>query len=160
MKDPTLDAQIKERFGDLLIAAKNGEYDEYARQNAQQALNTVIVLDQFSRNVYRDTEKMYDADMKALEITDYAIEHGFDKELEASKVRFLYMPYMHCEDLEIQERGVTIFTEKTDENTAQFAISHRDIVKRFGRFPHRNCILGRECTAEEVEFLKTEGSSF
>ena len=160
MKDLALDQLIKERYGSLLMATQRGEFDEYSRGSAQGALSTVIVLDQFTRNIFRDTPQMYDSDPKAIEVMSHALDQGFDRELDANQVRFLLMPLMHSEAISDQERGVQLFAEKTDEQTARFMVMHRDIVKKYGRFPHRNGLLGRESTPDEIEFLKTEGSSF
>jgi uncharacterized protein (DUF924 family) len=158
-KDAVLDEEIKRRFGNLLTAVEIGEYDQFASESALGALSTIVVLDQFSRNVYRNTPNAFANDHKALEITLNALIRGYDKELESNQTPFLLMPLMHSEDIEMQEKSVQQFHEISDK-FGRFAISHRDIVKQFGRFPHRNEILGRISTQEEIDFLKTEGSSF
>jgi len=130
----------------------------------------VVVLDQFARNMFRDTPTMFAADALALNAAQQGVEKGFDKALRTHEAVFLYMPLMHAEDLAAQNRCIELFeqlAERSDERAAKqvrgnvdFAIRHRDIIARFGRFPHRNAILKRESTPEEIEFLKTPGSSF
>ena len=118
------------------------------------------MLDQFSRNVYRNTPKAFAQDPLALALAQEAIALGKDVELSPTQQSFLYMPFMHSESLLIHERAVELFKAPGMENNYEFEIKHKVIIDRFGRYPHRNEILGRESTAEEIEFLTQPGSSF
>ncbi len=162
-KDEGFDREVKERFGTLYERTAVGELDGW-RDDAESALALVIVLDQFPRNMFRGDGRTHAADGKALETAQYAVEHALDRELPAFQRMFLYMPFMHSENVEDQRRSVELFERLAGETDApdvrSYAVAHRDIVERFGRFPHRNEILGRTTTPEEAEFLKTEGSSF
>ena len=162
-KDPDFDARVTQQFADLYEEAASGELDGW-RDEAEGCLALVIVLDQFPRNMFRGDGRTHAADGKALETAEYAVEHALDRELPAFQRMFLYMPFMHSEEVEIQRRSVGLFERLADEpgapDVTSYAAGHRDIVERFGRFPHRNEILGRKTTPEEAEFLKTEGSSF
>jgi len=162
-KDPTFDADVTERFADLYEEAVAGGLDGW-RDDARSCLALVIVLDQFPRNMFKGDGRTHAADGVALESSKYALEHVLDRELPAFQKMFLYMPFMHSENSEDQRRSVELFGLLANEpgapDVTSYAVGHREIVERFGRFPHRNGILDRETTPEEVEFLKTEGSSF
>jgi uncharacterized protein (DUF924 family) len=149
-----LDRDIGRRFGALHRRAAAGEFDDWAR-NPRSALALVIVLDQFSRNLHRGQPETYASDEHALRIARAAIVRGFDQYLDDWQKAFLYMPFMHSERLEIQEESVRLYTAAGLDN-ARYALHHRDIVRRFGRFPHRNAILGRESTPEETEYLESD----
>ncbi len=162
-KDPTFDARVTQLFADLYGEAAAGELDGW-RDDAKSCLALVIVLDQFPRNMFRGDGRAHAADDKALETARYAVEHALDRELPAFQRMFLYMPFMHSESAENQRRSVELFgglaSEQGAPDVVSYAVAHEEIVERFGRFPHRNEILGRTTTPEEAEFLKTEGSSF
>lgn len=163
-KDPDFDARIRERFGDLHADVVAGAHEDW-RERPKSLVAYVIVLDQFSRNLFRDDPRMYANDIRATEAAEAGIAKGFDRELGAHARMFLYMPFMHCESIEKQDRCVELFEQLADEHepfagNVKYAEQHRDIVKRFGRFPHRNDILDRETTTEEEDFLKQPGSSF
>ena len=162
-KDPGFDARVTNQFADLYEEAAAGDLDDW-REDARSCLALVIVLDQFPRNMFRGDGRTHAADGVALESSKYALEHALDRELPAFQKMFLYMPFMHSENREDQRRSVELFQLLADEpgapDATSYAVGHREIVERFGRFPHRNGILDRETTPEEVEFLKTEGSSF
>jgi uncharacterized protein (DUF924 family) len=162
-KDPEFDARVTQRFLDLYEQAAEGGLDGW-REDAKSCLALVIVLDQFPRNMFRGDGRTHAADGAALEASRHAVEHALDRELPAFQRMFLYMPFMHSEEQEDQSRSVELFGLLADEpggpDVTSYARGHREIVERFGRFPHRNGILGRETTSEEAEFLKTEGSSF
>ena len=170
-KDKNLDKLIKKEFEILLKRAKSGEFEEWT-DNPEGTLAVVILLDQFSRHIYRDTVNAFSQDEMALNIVISAMLKGFDKQLIAVKKTFFYMPLMHSEDIDIQIKSVECFSElekeyiRNDETAdivkinKKYAIMHYEIIKRFGRYPHRNMVLGRESTAEEIEFLKEQGSSF
>lgn len=156
VKDPDFDVLIKQRFGDTLIAAAQCELFEW-RETAQGRLAEIIVLDQFSRNIYRDTPQAFAQDPLALALAQEAVRVGTNKELADNEVPFLYMPYMHSES-----KVVHIEAEKLFRSTGNFdfELKHKAIIDRFGRYPHRNEVLGRESTPEEIEFLLQPGSSF
>ena len=120
----------------------------------------MIVLDQFSRNIYRGTAKSFAFDARARAVAHEAIERGDEADLDDDERGFLYMPFMHSEGIEDQERCIALFEAMGAANQVKYAKAHRDIVARFGRFPHRNGILGRASTEEEQEFLKQPGSGF
>jgi uncharacterized protein (DUF924 family) len=156
--DPGFDAEVTSRFADLVERAKSGALDDWANE-PEGALALVILLDQMTRNIYRDSPEMFAADGKALNVAKRAIERGFDQELPKSKRRWLYMPFMHSEDLADQEQSVELFTRSDIAESVPFAVDHADIIRRFGRFPHRNAILGRQTTPEEAAFLAGGGFS-
>ncbi len=162
-KDPAFDAGVTERFAGLYEEAAAGYLDGW-RGEAESCLALVIVLDQFPRNMFRGDGRTHATDAKALETSRYAVEHALDRELPAFQRMFLYMPFMHSENADDQRRSVELFARLAEEpgapDVTTYAVGHREIVERFGRFPHRNAILGRRTTPEEAEFLKTEGSSF
>ena len=154
--DPAFDAEVLSRFAQLVERAKSGGLDHWAEE-AEGALALVILLDQMTRNIYRDSPDMFAADGKALAVAKRAIERGFDMDLSKQKRRWLYMPFMHSEDLADQERGVELFARSELSESLPFAVEHADIIRRFGRFPHRNAILGRQTTPEEEAFLAGGG---
>lgn len=158
-KDPAFDAEIRERFGELHAAILRGQW-EALRETARGALAYVIVLDQFSRNMFRGTARSFASDTQALEAARAAVERGLDRELSVSERGFLYMPFMHSEALADQDRSVALFSGLGESGSVSYAEKHRDIVLRFGRFPHRNEILGRASSPEELAFLSEPGSSF
>ena len=168
-KSAQFDAEVRDRFGPLHDAVAKRECETWL-ETARGTLAYVIVLDQFSRNMFRDTARAFETDPQALAAARHGVERGFDRELALAERGFLYMPYMHAEDRDSQARCVHLFTDfvasapeaerEKLSNNIQYAKAHQDIVDRFGRFPHRNVILGRTATADEVEFLKQPGSSF
>jgi len=135
-----------------------GELEQW-RSTPLAALALVVVLDQFSRNMFRGSPGAFAGDPAALAAAAGAIERGFDRLLSAQERTFVYMPFEHAEDLEAQRRSLALF-EALDPNDMEYARRHHEIIARFGRFPHRNAVLGRESTPEEIEFLKRSGSSF
>ncbi len=167
--DAEFDTEIERRFGATLERATAGECDEW-RETPRGTLAFVIVLDQFSRNIHRETPEMYVNDELALETALEAIDNGVEAGLEPIERQFLYMPLMHAEDRAVQQRSVELFDrlcrEAPDEqreafeNSYEFAVKHAEIVEEFGRFPHRNEILGRESTDEERAFLDEHGRGF
>jgi uncharacterized protein (DUF924 family) len=151
-----VDREIARRFGDLHRRALAGELDGWAEQ-ARGALALVILLDQFSRNLHRGSAEAYAGDDRAVRVARTAIGRRFDRVLKEWETAFLYMPFMHSERLEDQEVSVRLFTAAGLDN-ARYALHHRDLVRRFGRFPHRNAVLGRESTPEEIEYLASESA--
>jgi len=136
----------------------HGELDRW-RSTPLAALALIVVLDQFSRNMFRETPRAFVGDPAALAAAASVIERGFDRLLSAQERTFVYMPFEHSEDLAAQRRSLALF-EALDPNDMEYAKRHHEIIARFGRFPHRNAVLGRESTPEEIEFLKRPGSSF
>jgi len=168
-KDSAFDKDIKQRFGATLTQAVNGELDHWL-DTPEGTLAFIILLDQFSRNIYRNTPKAWAQDSLALTTARDAIKHGFDKKLSITERMFFYMPLMHSENLSTQDESIAQFTQLANDGDASikeaidgnlsYAHAHRDIIAKFGRYPHRNKILRRESTKEEIEFLKQPNSSF
>lgn len=158
-KSDELDRRIADMFAPLLAAAKAGELEGW-RSEPRGRLAEVIVLDQFSRNIFRDRREAFEADGMALVLAQEAIRLGADRGMNANERAFLYVPFMHSESLRIHERAVVLFSAPGLEHNLDFEHRHRAIIARFGRYPHRNAILGRASTPEEIAFLNTPGSSF
>jgi len=171
IKDKELDNLIKKKFEKHLNLAKSLEFDEI-KENPKEILAVVILLDQFSRNIYRDSLRSFAQDNIALNIVLKGIQKGLDKKMKVVERAFFYMPLMHSEDIGVQEKSVECFScleaeFKDNDDFAhlvtqnrKYAVLHYDIIQKFGRYPHRNKILGRKSTSEEMEFLKGPGSSF
>jgi len=162
-KDPAFDATIRERFGPTIAAACAGALGEWCH-DPHGALARVIVLDQFTRNAYRGTPAAFSGDARALATAEDAIAAGFDQRLCGYERWFLYMPFVHSEDRAKQDRAIALFTTLAAETGLDSALPwtkrHANVIHRFGRFPHRNAILGRTSTPEEIAFLATPGSTF
>jgi uncharacterized protein (DUF924 family) len=154
-KDPAFDRHFREAFLELHEAAARGELDDW-QATAEGALALLILLDQFPRNAFRGTARMYATDARARKIADAAIQAGHDRAIEAELRLFMYLPFAHSEDLSDQERSVRLCRALGERDVAN-AQRHRDIVRRFGRFPHRNEILGRSPRAEELQYLAEGG---
>jgi uncharacterized protein (DUF924 family) len=152
--DRDLDFQIKERFLTVYEDIVKGLYDDW-KSTSWWWLAQILVLDQFSRNMFRGEKKAFAMDEKALELAQYMVENALDKELPYHMRVFVYMPYMHSESKEVHTQALKIFTEYGNENNLHYEKEHKKIIDRFGRYPHRNTILWRESTPEEQEFLKT-----
>jgi len=168
-KDPAFDDEIRAQFGASVAAAGSGGLD-YWNRAANSSLALVLLLDQFPRNIYRGTPRAFASDARARATAHTAVERKFDRQTPLDRRHFFYLPFEHSEDAEDQRRSVALFrawAEAHDGAARAMAIEqmtyvdrHQEIVDRFGRFPHRNEILGRESTPEEIEFLKQAGSSF
>lgn len=158
-KDATFDQLLRERFDSLLIQAAHGELAHW-RKDAEGRLAEVIVLDQFSRNIYRDTPQAFAQDAAALVLSQEAIHQGALQELNEIERTFLLMPYMHSESQAIHAQAEILFRNHAPESNYQFELKHKVIIDRFGRYPHRNSILGRQSTEQEIEYLKLPGSGF
>lgn len=158
-KDMAFDRLIAERFGPTITAALAGRLDRWAN-DADGCLALIIVLDQFTRNVFRDTPRAFSGDEMALALSLRCVERGYLDNSDNARKQFMLMPMMHSEDLGIQDRSLPLFSAHTGENTYEYAIKHRDIIAQFGRFPHRNKILGRPSNEAELVFLTQPGSSF
>lgn len=161
-RSDAFDQLIHDRFAAAVETARTGGFADWC-DTPRDSLAVIILIDQFSRNIYRDSPRAWSADDVALSCTKQAIARAYDADLGIEELKFLYMPLMHSELLADQERCVELFRElatDAEDVSLDFAIRHRDIVARFGRFPHRNEILGRESTAEERAFLEEPNSSF
>jgi uncharacterized protein (DUF924 family) len=160
-KDPDFDRELEQRFGDLLTQARNNQLDHWC-DTPRGSLALIIVLDQFSRNIYRETSSAFEADAKALQLTVDGIQKGLDVKLTLAQRSFYYLPLRHAENLAMQELGLAKTRELNDAGygTDKYALSHLALVERFGRFPHRNSILGRCNTTEEKLYLKEGKAGF
>jgi uncharacterized protein (DUF924 family) len=162
-KDPAFDSAIGTRFGAATAAALAGAYGEWCHEPCG-ALARVILLDQFTRNIFRDTAKAFSGDARALATAEDAVAQGFDRALEAVERWFLYMPFVHSEETAMHERSLALFGALATETGLALPLGrarrHADVIRRFGRYPHRNALLGRQSTAEEIAFLQSPGSRF
>ncbi|MCK9380629.1 MAG: DUF924 domain-containing protein [Sulfuritalea sp.] len=163
-KDEAFDAAIRERFGAEVAAALRGTDDD---GSDEELLARILLLDQFTRNIFRDTPRAFAGDAQALALAEILVAAGRDKNLSPCQRWFAYLPFEHSESLLEQERAVALFAglsremqNETFDSAYDYALRHREVIARFGRFPHRNAILGRVSTTEEIEFLKQPGSSF
>ena len=157
-RSDAFDAQIGARFGALHEAATRSELWRW-RTNPEGRLAEIIVLDQFSRNLHRDSARAFAADPLALALAQEAVAASAHGELDPRRRVFMLMPWMHSESCTIHEEALRLFATCPAGNL-DYELRHKAIVDRFGRYPHRNAVLGRESTPEEIEFLKTPGSSF
>jgi len=158
-KSDAFDQQLNSQFAHVLEQARLGELWSW-RENAVGRLAEIIVLDQFSRNLYRDQIASFAQDPMALALAQEAISLGLDQQLSSEQRPFLYMPFMHSESKLIHEHALQLFEDLANPLNLDFEKKHKIIIDRFGRYPHRNEILGRESTAEEIEFLKQPNSRF
>ncbi len=152
---PEFDSKITDRFESLWQAARDSQLADW-QNTPQGSLALSIVLDQFPLNMYRGEVKSFSTESQAIEIAKHAVAVGQDKQLPREQVAFLYMPLMHSEDLADQDESVRLFESTGLFENARFACHHREIVKRFGRFPHRNEILNRKSTPEELTYLASD----
>lgn len=159
VKDESFDEDIRQRFLALHQQAHHCELFAW-RTSPEGRLAEIIILDQFSRNMFRDTAQAFASDSLALALAQEAVLQSEDQKLPPQQRSFLYMPYMHSESLAIHHEAERLFTELGNENTLGFELRHKVIIEQFGRYPHRNKILGRESSEQEVAFLKQPGSSF
>ena len=158
-RDPQFDAVIRSRFGALHGRAVLGELDGW-RGTPEGRLAEIVVLDQFSRNLYRDDARAFAADGMALALAQEAVRIGADQAVPPVKRPFFYMPYQHSESRRIHEVAVELFESLADPESLDFERRHKAIIDRFGRYPHRNRVIGRPSTAEEIAFLREPGSTF
>ncbi len=162
-KDPGFDAAIRLRFGGAVNVALAGGYGQWCA-TARGALARVLLLDQFTRNIHRDSPRAFAGDARALATAEDALARGLDRELDAFGRWFLYLPFEHAEDAAAQHRSLALFAalaaETGNDDPLQWAQKHADVIFRFGRYPHRNEILGRPSTPEELAFLAQPGSRF
>ena len=158
-KDAALDDAIRSRFGATLEAAARCELFAW-RATPEGRLAEVLVLDQFSRNIYRDTARAFAQDALALALAQELVARGQDRSLPLAQRSFAYMPYMHSESALVHDQAITLFSQPGMEDSLRFEQRHQAIIERFGRYPHRNALLNRESTAQEMAFLSEPGSSF
>lgn len=158
-KDPDLDAAMTRRFAATLARGARGELCDW-RDTPWGRLAEILVLDQFSRNIHRDTPAAFAQDPMALVLAQEAIRAGAPDHLSPVQCSFLYMPFMHSESPLIHQRAEVLFRDNGLEENYRFELRHKEIIDRFGRYPHRNAILGRESTSEELAFLEQPGSRF
>ncbi len=168
-KNEEIDAEITARFSELVDAVASGELDHW-NESHQGLLASIICTDQFPRNIYRGHSRSFSYDAVALRFARQAVAMGFDRKVQLIKRVFIYMPFEHSEEISDQEQAVALMQSLVDQAADEekeifagflnFAIRHRDVVAEFGRFPHRNTILGRESTEQEIAFLEQPGSSF
>jgi uncharacterized protein (DUF924 family) len=163
-KDDAFDAQIRDRFGALIARALVGELQSWAAHPAS-AVAQILVLDQFTRNVFRGTARAFSGDAQALAAAQALVDSGADRAMPGVRRQFVYLPFEHSEELTMQDESMRLFTQLARDEPSladlvTWADKHRVIVARFGRFPHRNAVLGRDSTVEEIEFLKQPGSGF
>lgn len=153
-KSDELDRRIAREFGELQRAAAAGELWSW-RETGEAALAEIIVLDQFSRNIYRNDPRAFASDGIALTCAQEAIRRGFDRDLSLPKRAFMYMPFMHSESKVIHEVAERLFSIQGLEFNLEYERKHKAIIDRFGRYPHRNAVLGRGSTPEEIEFINS-----
>lgn len=152
---PELDAAIRHKYETLWRSATAGELDDWKR-TPEGCLALVIVLDQFPLNMFRGQALSFSSEQQAVEATRHALAQGYPQRLPADRLSFLYMPLMHSEDLADQDLSVELFEQAGLESNLRFARHHRELIRKFGRFPHRNAILGRESTSEETAYLASK----
>lgn len=156
-QDDGFDQEVRDRFGQIWRAANDGHLPDWA-SDAEGALALVILLDQFPRNMFRDDPRAFATDAKALVVTGDCLAHGWDREVAEPERQFFYMPLMHSENLDHQDRCVELMKARMSAaNHALHARAHREIISRFGRFPYRNAALGRDTTPQEQAFLDEGG---
>jgi uncharacterized protein (DUF924 family) len=165
VKDPAFDAQIAQRFGALIEAALRGELAAWPADGAAAALAQIVVLDQFTRNVFRNTPRAFAGDARALAAAQALVAAGQDLALPPLQRAFAYLPFEHAEDLALQDESVRLFTALAAaapelDDMLDYAHRHRAVIARFGRFAHRNAMLGRASSDEEQAYLKEPGAGF
>jgi uncharacterized protein (DUF924 family) len=158
-KNTSFDLLIKKKFLKLVNLALNNKLSDW-ENTKEGSLALIILLDQFTRNIFRGNAKSFSGDLDALKITLKCIERKNIEIFDQNSRQFILLPMMHSEDIEIQNKSLPLFKKYTNQKVYEFAIKHRNIISRFGRFPHRNKVLERKPTPEEIEFLKQPGSSF
>ena len=152
---PQFDASLRERFLPLWQQASHAELDHW-QKSAAGCLALVIILDQFPLNMFRFEAQSFATEAQSREVATLAIDQGFDQTLEADQRAFLYMPFMHSETLAEQRHALELFDQPGLENNLRFARHHHDIIEKFGRFPHRNEVLGRDSSVAEIEYLNSK----
>jgi uncharacterized protein (DUF924 family) len=152
---PEFDALLRDRYRDIWEQARRGELDHWL-QNAAGCLALVIILDQFPLNMFRGQALAYSTEAQSRNVARTAIQQNFDRLLDAEQRAFLYMPFMHSEELADQRRSLELFAQPGLESNLRFARHHHDLIEKFGRFPHRNEALGRDSSAAEIDYLNSK----
>lgn len=152
---PEFDAKLRQKYMQTLERAERGELDDWAL-DALGALALVIILDQFPLNMFRQQARSFATERKARQVAEQAIVKNLDRSLTAEQKAFLYLPFMHSENLQDQDKSVELFEKAGLTENLRYAKHHRELIRRFGRFPHRNSILNRESTAEEIDYLNSK----
>ena len=158
-KNEDFDQMIEKSFSSAIEDAIEGKLDSW-EETETGCLALIILLDQFTRNVFRDTPRAFAGDERALALSQLCFNNDYLTNLDIHRRQFMLMPMMHSENLAVQDTALPLFKKYASEKDYEYAEKHRDIIARFGRFPHRNVILGRKSSNEELEFLKQPGSSF
>ena len=158
-KDEAFDQSVKEKFQTLPDQIIEGQYDHW-QTNPNGMLASVIALDQFPRNIHRDTARAFAYDEAARKYAKTAIDQQWDQQVRGELKAFFYLPFMHSEDINDQQYCLDIYNKAGDEDGADYARRHMELIEKYGRFPHRNAILGRKSTPEELAYLNTEGAGF
>ncbi len=158
-KNEDFDQMIEKSFSSAIEDAIEGKLDSW-EETETGCLALIILLDQFTRNVFRDTPRAFAGDERALALSQTCRDKGYLNNPDINRRQFMLMPMMHSEDIAVQEASLPLFKELGSAEGYEYAVKHRDVIAHFGRFPHRNVILGRQSTNEELEFLKQPGSSF
>lgn len=160
-KNEDFDKQIRDRFSSAYKLAADGLCDSW-RDIAEGALALCIILDQFPRNMFRNAPESFATDLRALGVAKFAVARGFDQTAPVIRRRFFYLPFEHSENIADQERALSLFKSMQTEDPLayDYALRHYDVISRYGRFPHRNAILGRKNTPEEDEYLAQPGAGF
>ena len=159
VKDEAFDQEIRKRFLDIHQRANRGELYPW-RTTAEGRLAEIIVLDQFSRNIFRDQPQSFASDALALILAQEAVSRQEDQNIAENRRSFMYLPYMHSESIVIHQQAVKLYAMLGNASNLEFELKHRDIIEKFGRYPHRNSILMRESSEEELAFLQQPNSSF
>ncbi len=154
---PELDDEIRQKYEAVWTLASTGELDSWGEQ-PDGCLALVIILDQLPLNMYRNQPKSFSTEHKAVQIAGHAIDSGFDQRMAKQRRAFLYMPFMHCENLAQQDQSVQLYRDNKLDGNIRFAEHHREIIRTFGRFPHRNAILKRVSTEEELAYLASKSA--
>ncbi len=154
---PEIDLLIREQYAALWQQAAEGQLDNW-KQSAEGCLALILLFDQFPLNMFRGMDKSFSTEARAVELTLYGIEQAYDKQLPASQLNFFYMPLMHSELLAHQKLSIEKFEQAGLDANARFARHHKSIIERFGRFPHRNGVLGRKSSVEEMDYLNSKNA--
>ncbi len=157
-RDDAFDAEIAERFSDIQEVAAEGGFDGWA-ETPHGTLALLLLLDQFPRNLFRNDPRAFSSDAKALQIARMSLAHGFHRAFPKNARMFFFLPFEHAEDSDAQQTSVDLFRQLGDEQGYLYALVHMDVIRRFGRFPHRNPVLGRTTTPEEQAYLDSGGFS-
>lgn len=152
---PAFDEELRIKYLPLLEKAQNGDLNHW-QEDPLGALSLVIILDQFPLNMFRRQPRSFATEQQSRQIAELAVTKGLDQQLDGAQKAFLYMPFMHSENLEDQDKSVDLFEKAGLTDNLKYAKHHREIVRRYGRFPHRNSILGRQSTAEEIRYLNSK----